>query len=89
MGDLPKWKESEVRPHYNGWLTQKKNDGLIVMGDLPRKMMKGGLIIMGDPLKWKIEKMWSGRVIMGDLPRWKMVVSLWWVTYPEKMMFFF
>jgi hypothetical protein len=60
-----------------------------MMGDLPRKMMKGGLIIMGNPPKWKIEKMWSGRVIMGDLPRWKMVVSFWWVTYPEKMMFFF
>jgi len=22
MGDLPKWKEFEVRSHYNGWLTQ-------------------------------------------------------------------
>jgi hypothetical protein len=22
MGDLPKWKECEVRSHYNGWPTQ-------------------------------------------------------------------
>jgi len=26
----------------------------------------------------------SGLIIMGDLPKWKMMVSLWWVTYPSE-----
>jgi hypothetical protein len=34
-------------PHCNGWPTQK-NDGLIVMGDLPKEKEKSGLIVMGD-----------------------------------------
>jgi len=75
-----------------------EDDGLIMMGDLPKwKMEKiwSGLIVMGDLLDK--EKMWSGLIIMGDLPKWKwwshydgwptqmkVVVSLWWVTYPIK-----
>ena len=35
----------------------KKNDGLIVWVTNPGKMMKCGLIIMGDLPRWKIEKM--------------------------------
>jgi hypothetical protein len=37
---------------------------------------------MGDLPRWKVE---GGLIIMGDLPKWKkMMVSLWWVTYPDK-----
>ena len=25
----------------------------------------------------------DGLIMMGDLPKWKMMVSLWWVTYPN------
>ena len=49
-----------------------EDDGLIMMGDLPKwKMEKiwSGLIVVGDlPDK---EKMLSGLIIMGDLPKWK------------------
>jgi len=65
-----------------------KDDGLIMMGDLP---------------KWKMVSLWwvtypkkDGLIMMGDLPKWrwwshydgwptqmKVVVSLWWVTYPD------
>jgi hypothetical protein len=43
MGDLPRLKNAE--------------NGLIVMGDLPRK--KNGLIVMGDLPKWKMERVVS------------------------------
>jgi hypothetical protein len=37
----------------DGWPTQKNDDGLIVMGDLPRWKVESGLIVMGDlPEKW-------------------------------------
>jgi hypothetical protein len=26
----------------------------------------------------------DGLIMMGDLPRWKLMVSLWWVTYPDE-----
>ena len=53
-------------------------NGLILMGDLPRKK-NNGLIVMGDLPKWKKEE-WShslgdlpmgrnGLILMGDLPR--------------------
>ena len=60
----------------------KKKDGewSHSLGDLPRK--NGGLIVMGDLLKWKKEE-WSHS--LGDLPR-GMMVSLWWVTYPVENM---
>jgi hypothetical protein len=50
----------------------------------PNKNMENGLIVMGDlPRKrwwWKTK---GGLIIMGDLPKKKMMVSLWWVTYPN------
>jgi hypothetical protein len=70
------------------WVTcpGKKNmeNGLIVMGDLPRKNI--GLIVMGDPPRWKngfivmddlprLKNMENDLIVMGDLPR-KMLVSL-------------
>jgi hypothetical protein len=93
MGDLPKKKMmvSLWRVTY----PSGKNDGLIVMGDLPQwKMIKMwiGLILMGDLPKEKN----NGLIMMGDLPRWndglimmgdlprKMMVSLLWVTYPNE-----
>jgi len=56
----PDWKWWS---HYDGWPTQMQ-DGLTMMGDLPRKNY--------------------GLIMMGDLPIWKMMVSLWWVTYPNE-----
>jgi hypothetical protein len=56
----------------------RKSDGLILMGDLPRK--SDGLILMGDLSK---KRWWSH--YDGWPTQEKMVVSLWWVTYPEKM----
>ena len=44
MGNQPRWKK------------KKMENGLILMGDLPRK--NGGLIVMGDLPKWK-----GGRVV--------------------------
>jgi len=46
---------------------KKMENGLILMGDLPRE---NGLIIMGDLPKWKEGK--SGLILMGDLPRGRM-----------------
>ena len=45
---------------------KKKNieNGLIVMGNLPEKKGKIGLIIMGDLSRWK-----NGLIVMGGLPR--------------------
>ena len=54
-------------------------NGLILMGDLPRKK-NGGLIVMGDLPKWKKEE-WSH--FLGDLPRGRNGLILW-VTYPGK-----
>ena len=55
MGDLPRGKNGLIL-----WVTypgkKKMENGLILMGDLPRK--NGGLIIMGDLPKWK-----GGRVV--------------------------
>ena len=49
------------------WVTypgkKKMENGLILMGDLPRK--NNGLIVMGDLPKWKKEE-WSHS--LGDLP---------------------
>ena len=45
---------------------EKCEDGLIVIGDLPRWKMWSGLIVMSDLPKWKIK---SDLIIMGDLPR--------------------
>jgi len=42
-----------------------QDDGLIMMGDLPKEKN-------------------NGLIVMSDLPKWKMMVSLWWVTYPKK-----
>jgi len=53
------------------WVTYPggKNDGLIVMGDLPRKMMKGGLIVTGDLPKDRMWLTWqkdlAGEVLTG------------------------
>ena len=72
MVDLPKKKERVVSflwVTYPGgrmasllWVTcpgkkKKMENGLILMGDLPRKK-NGGLIVMGDLPKWK-----GGRVV--------------------------
>jgi hypothetical protein len=80
-----------------------KNDGLIVMGDLPRK--DDGLIMMGDLPRWRwwshydgwpthkndglimmgdLPRKHNGLIVMSDLPKEKVVVSLWWVTYPDE-----
>ena len=49
MGDLPRGKNGLIL-----WVTypgkKKMENGLILMGDLPRK--NGGLIVMGDLPKW-------------------------------------
>ena len=38
----------------DGWPTKvKNNDGLIVMGDLPRKYNEDGLVVMGDLPRWE------------------------------------
>jgi hypothetical protein len=72
MGDLPKWKMVSL-----WWVTYpNEDDGLIMMGDLPRK--DDGLIMMGDLPRWNV-----GLIVMGDLPKKRMLVSLWWVTYPD------
>ena len=42
----------------------KKNVGLIVMGGLPKKETKSGLIVIGDLPKCK-----NGLIVMDDLPR--------------------
>jgi len=77
MGDLPKWKK--WWSHYDGWPTQVENDGLIMMGDLPRKN-DGGLIMIGDLPKWKmLVSLW-----WVTYPEKMMMVSLWWVTYPNE-----
>jgi hypothetical protein len=39
-------------------------NGLIVMGNLPKKKGESGLIIMGDLSRWK-----NGLIVMGGLPR--------------------
>jgi hypothetical protein len=40
-------------------------NGLVVMGDLPKwKKGKSGFIVMDDLPKWK-----NGLILMGDLPR--------------------
>jgi hypothetical protein len=89
MGDLPKWK----RVVSLWWVTYPEKDGLIMMGDLPRwndqnmnwshcygwpTQMEDGLIMMGDLPRWNV-----GLIVMGDLPKKRMLVSLWWVTYPD------
>jgi len=33
---------------------------------------------------WPIHMKGGGLIMMGDLPKWKVVVSLWWVTYPNR-----
>ena len=91
LGDLPRGKKW---PHCNGWPTQvkKMENGLILMGDLPRKY---GLIVMGDlPRKgrvvsflwvtypgeeWPHSYGWPTQINK----KWRMV-SFLWVTYPEK-----
>jgi hypothetical protein len=45
-------------------VTYPENVGLFVMGDLPKKKGKSGLIVMGDLSKWK-----NDLIVMGDLPR--------------------
>jgi len=99
--------KDEKQSHCNGWPTQKKmmvslrwvtyperkkNDGLIIMGDLPKERWSH---YDGRPTQRKKRKKNDGLIIMGDLPkeRWshydgwptqmKMMVSLWWVTCPN------
>ena len=56
MGNLPRGKDGLIL-----WVTypdkKKMENGLILMGDLPRK--NGGLIVMGDLPKWKGERVVS------------------------------
>jgi hypothetical protein len=40
-------------------------------------MEDDGLIMMGD--------LPDDLIMMGGLPKWKMMVLLWWVTYPNGM----
>jgi hypothetical protein len=54
MGDLPKKKM--MVSLWQVAYPSGKNDGLIVMGDLPQ---------------WKMIKMWIGLIMMGDLPKEK------------------
>jgi len=56
-------------PHYNGWPTQvkkKMENGLILMGDLPIKMVSLWWVtyLSGKNVK-------NGLIMMGDLPKWK------------------
>jgi len=50
------------------------------MGDLPKERWWSHC--NGRPTQMKD----VGLIMMGDLPKWKMLVSLLWVTYPEKVM---
>jgi len=77
-GDLPTQKKERVVSLY--WATypggrmvslywviypvKKMENGLIVMGDLPKEKGKSGLIVMGNLPKWK-----NNLIVMGDLPR--------------------
>ena len=59
MGDLPKKKERVVSFLWVTYPGKKKmENGLILMGDLPRKK-NDGLIVMGDLPKWKGERVVS------------------------------
>jgi len=92
MGDLPRNKMMVSL----WWVTYpEKNDGLIMMGDLPKWKRKEWSHSYGWPTQgeewphyyaWptQVKMMENGLILMGDLPRNKMMVSLWWVTYPEK-----
>jgi len=65
-----------VWSHYNGWPTQMKDDGLIMMGDLPRWKMVSLWWVTYPKERWSHYDGWPTQM--------KMMVSLWWVTYPDK-----
>jgi len=70
--------------HYDGWPTQVEKERVVsfLWVTYPGGRMTS-LLWVTYPSKKKME---NGLILMGDLPRNKMMVSLWWVTYPEKMM---
>jgi len=92
MGDLPKWKECEVRSHYNGWPTQVED-----RKDVKWSRYNGWPTQVEDRknVKWSCYNGWptqvedGGLIVMGDLPRkndvvfFQKMVSLLRVTYPK------
>jgi hypothetical protein len=75
MGDLPRWKMLVSL----WWVTYPNKRCWSHCYGWPTQIKDVGLIVMGD-----LPRKSDGLIVMGDLPKWKMVVSLWWVTYPEK-----
>jgi hypothetical protein len=75
MGDLPKWKECEVRSHYNGWPTQmedRKNMEWSHCYGWPTQVEDRKNMKWSHCYGWptQVERIWKA-------------VSLWWVTYPN------
>jgi len=73
--------------HYDGWPTHMQDDGLIMMGDLPRCKVVSLWWVTYPYARWWSHydgwptQMQDGLIMTGDLPICNMMVSLWWVTY--------
>ena len=97
MGDLPRWKEYEVRSHCNGWPTQvNKRWRMVSFFGWPTQKK---LWSHCDGWPTQVERGKSGFILWVTYPgermasffgwptqikkRWRMV-SFLWVTYPEK-----
>jgi len=74
MGDIPRWKMMVLL-----WRVTYPDARWSHYDRWPTRMQDDGLIMMGD-----LPKKNNGLIVMGDLPKWKMMVSLWWVTYQKK-----
>jgi hypothetical protein len=76
--------------HYNGWPTHMQRffqkNGLIVTGDLPRKIQRFFQKKWSHCYGWPTQKKWWSHYNGWPTQMEKMMISLWWVTYPEKMM---
>ena len=80
--------------HSNRWPTQKKMMVSLWWVTYPSGKGEEWSHSYGWPTQVKKDGEWShsngwptqkndGLIMMSDLPRWKMMVSLWWVTYPD------
>ena len=93
-----RYKDVCVWSHYNRWPTQMKVMVSLWWVTYPKKNLwshcDGWPTQMQDDQNvdwsychgWPTQIKGGGLIMMGDLSKWKIVVSLWWVTYPEKMM---
>jgi len=91
MGDLPKeklmvslWWVTYPNARWSkcglvllSWVTYPNKRWRSHYDGWPIQMKDSGLIMMGD-----LPRKNDGVIVMGDLPR-KVMVSLWWVTYPS------